>query len=150
MTQSTSIQPTSKVGTASTAPPTFPKTRKVEQCHQCPFFKNYNEANGRGWCELNNHMSRTFFKPVTDCKFKIAALHLPEDYFSVSVHIISHLLVPQDGYPMPDDERVVEVKVPEITLEQIENALSKVIDVESYQIFSFWQTQIEDPHFSEF
>ena len=73
-------------------------------------------------------------------------LNLPEDYFNVSVHIISKLIIEQDDCPVPHDERVVEVKVPEISLDKVVDALSRIINIHDYQIFSFWQTEIEDPH----
>ena len=77
-------------------------------------------------------------------------LNLPEDYFNVSVHIISKLTVQQDYYPVPHDERVVEVKVPEISFDKVVDALSTVINIHDYQIFSLWQTEIEDPHVYKF
>jgi hypothetical protein len=76
--------------------------------------------------------------------------NLPEDYFNVSVHIISKLIIEKDYYPVPHDERVVEVKVPEISLDKVVDALSRVINIHDYQIFSLWQTEIEDPHVYKF
>jgi hypothetical protein len=154
MAQSGSIQPTAQVTPTSTATLIVSKTKKVERCQQCPYFTNYDELSGNGWCNLNAHTSKTYFQPSIDCQFKIASLNLPSDYFNVSVHIISKLIVEQDGYPVPDDERVVEVKVPEINLNKVVEALSRVININDYQIFSFWQTEIEDhdvnAHFYEF
>lgn len=148
MTQSTSIQPTSKVGTASTATLTVPKTRKVEKCQECPYFTNYNEQFGRGWCQKNNCMTKEHSLPTTDCH--VETLNVPDDYFSVSVHLTSKAVVEQDGYPVPEDNRVIEVKVSEVTVEEIKKPLSRIIDLEAYNIFSFWRTEIEDPHVYQF
>ena len=88
--------------------------------------------------------------PTTTLTAPQTTLNLPEDYFNVSVHIISKLIIEQDDCPVPHDERVVEVKVPEMSLDKVDDALSTVINIHDYQIFSLWQTEIEDPHVYKF
>jgi hypothetical protein len=36
-------------------------------CAQCPHFNDYQESNGRGWCELFNHQVRQHHKQTDDC-----------------------------------------------------------------------------------
>ena len=40
----------------------------VEQtCSTCPYFQNFNESNGRGWCQLFDHQAREYHQQTNDC-----------------------------------------------------------------------------------
>ena len=51
MTQATSTKPVSESKT----------------CANCPFFQDFNESNGRGWCELNDSYCRKHHEMTNDC-----------------------------------------------------------------------------------
>ena len=51
MTQTITLKPVSKTGT----------------CSQCPHFNDYNESNGRGWCNLFGQQARKHHQRSNDC-----------------------------------------------------------------------------------
>ena len=55
MTQSISIETSTSTSTS------------VETCSQCPHFNDYNESNGRGWCNLFGQQARKHHQRTNDC-----------------------------------------------------------------------------------
>jgi hypothetical protein len=46
---------------------TSAQEQQVNTCSQCPHFNNYQDANGRGWCNLFNQAARTHHQRTNDC-----------------------------------------------------------------------------------
>lgn len=40
---------------------------EVETCATCPYFDNFHESNGRGWCKLFDHQAREHHPITNDC-----------------------------------------------------------------------------------
>ena len=40
---------------------------EVKTCSTCPYFDNFHEPNGRGWCQLFDHFSREHHEVTNDC-----------------------------------------------------------------------------------
>ena len=40
---------------------------EVKTCSTCPYFDNFNESNGRGWCKLFDHQAREHHEITNDC-----------------------------------------------------------------------------------
>ena len=40
---------------------------KTQTCSQCSYFNDYNESNGRGWCELFGQQARKHHQRTNDC-----------------------------------------------------------------------------------
>jgi len=40
---------------------------EVKNCATCPYFDNFHEANGRGWCKLFDHQAREHHEITNDC-----------------------------------------------------------------------------------
>ena len=40
---------------------------KTETCSTCPYFNNYIETNGKGWCNLFDHQARKHHRITNDC-----------------------------------------------------------------------------------
>ena len=64
-------------------------------CSTCPHFNNYNEPNGRGWCNQFNHSARTYHIETDDCVNNSAcALDKSNEVVELD----------RDGYPMGEAE----------------------------------------------
>lgn len=46
---------------------TVVKPSELKTCSTCPHFRNYQESNGRGWCEMFNHQARQHHEQTNDC-----------------------------------------------------------------------------------
>ena len=40
---------------------------EVKTCSTCPYFDNFHESNGRGWCKLFDHQAREHHEITNDC-----------------------------------------------------------------------------------
>ena len=40
---------------------------EVKNCATCPYFDNFHESNGRGWCKLFDHFCRGHHEITNDC-----------------------------------------------------------------------------------
>ncbi len=47
-------------------------------CATCPYFQEFGEPNGRGWCQLFDHTARQQHKQTGDCKQEIEAVELAQ------------------------------------------------------------------------
>ncbi len=43
-------------------------------CATCPYFQDFGEPNGRGWCQMFDHTARQHHKQTGDCKQEIEAV----------------------------------------------------------------------------
>ena len=72
-------------------------TRYTEKtCSSCPRFQNYNEPNGRGWCNQFDHQTRTHHIKTDDCVLN-GALDRSNEVFLTEV-----IELDRDGYPMEE------------------------------------------------
>ena len=69
----------------------FPST-----CSTCPYFNNYNELNGRGWCHQFNHQARTCHQETNDC---VVSIQREEAFPTTEV-----IELDRDGYPIEEVE----------------------------------------------
>ena len=64
-------------------------------CSTCPYFNNYNELNGRGWCHQFNQPARTYHIETNDC---VVSTRRVEDLTTKVIEL------DRDGYPMEEAE----------------------------------------------
>lgn len=50
----------------------------TQTCNTCPYFENYHERNGRGWCHLFNHQAREHHALINDCRQNAEQLETQE------------------------------------------------------------------------
>ncbi|MGB5634935.1 MAG: hypothetical protein WBM44_15185 [Waterburya sp.] len=43
------------------------KPVEAKTCSTCPYFNNFQEPNGRGWCKLFDHQARKHHQQTLDC-----------------------------------------------------------------------------------
>lgn len=55
--------------TTITIEPTAPKT-----CSNCPYFQNFGEASGRGWCSIFDQVARSHHQRTNTCDQEIETL----------------------------------------------------------------------------
>lgn len=65
------------------------KTVEVETCAACPYFDNFHESNGRGWCKLFDHQAREHHEITNDCivSSDLAVFHELEDNLDIFSNI---------------------------------------------------------------
>ena len=56
------------------------KTAAIERptCASCPYFQNFGESKGRGWCYSFDQMARSYHERTGACEQKIEALENEE------------------------------------------------------------------------
>jgi hypothetical protein len=61
------------------------KTVEVETCATCPYFDNFHESNGRGWCKLFDHQAKEHHLITNDCIISsdLAVFHQLEDNLDI-------------------------------------------------------------------
>jgi hypothetical protein len=54
-------------------------------CSQCTYFQNYQENNGRGWCNLFEQSARTYHQRTNDCDLHADSdpIDVPHSRFAV-------------------------------------------------------------------
>ena len=78
------------------------KAVEVETCATCPYFENFHESNGRGWCKLFDHQAREHHEITNDC--------IVSSDLAVSVELEDHL----DIFPDLDLEELEAFPTEEI------------------------------------
>ena len=58
-------------------------TKTLEQpiqanCAKCPYFQDFDEPNGRGWCQLFDKVARRHHKRTGDCEQEIKAVEVAQ------------------------------------------------------------------------
>ena len=83
---------------------TATKPAENQTCTTCPNFNDFQEPNGRGWCELINRQARTFHIKTHDCVLNTS----PEftEAFPTEAFPTEVIELDRDGYPM--GEQTVE------------------------------------------
>ena len=75
----------------------YGEQQSIPTCLTCPYFNNYHEDNGRGWCNCFNHQARTHHQMTNDCLLN-GSLDTPED--ATPTEIIE---LDSNGYPIEAD-----------------------------------------------
>ena len=80
-------------------------------CSNCPYFNNYYDPRGCGWCDLFDQQARTYHIQTNDCvnSSDIPISHELEDNLALFPDIdldpfpTEVIELDRDGYPMSDD-----------------------------------------------
>ena len=51
---------------------------QASTCANCPYFQNFGEVSGRGWCDLFDQMARTHHQSTNTCQQEIETLQQKE------------------------------------------------------------------------
>ncbi|PSF28942.1 hypothetical protein C7H19_24515 [Aphanothece hegewaldii CCALA 016] len=95
-------------------------------CAVCPFFKDYNEPRGRGWCQVFNHYAFRHHLCTDTCRSAIQPL-LEEQPVTVRVELVSKELDPDEDTPVHLHSLVVEVAVSKPDRQKVKTAIRKRI-----------------------
>jgi hypothetical protein len=120
-----------------------PTTEQHSTCAECRYFSDFNDARGRGLCRVFDSVARRHHQRTSDCDSSIKTIEgetKPAFLFKV---LLTSTEIEDDGYgyPVPVDEKLVEVVVARPTRELVEAALANRNDLHGYQIVDFWQPQ---------
>ncbi|BAZ47295.1 hypothetical protein NIES4102_43410 (plasmid) [Chondrocystis sp. NIES-4102] len=65
------------------------KAVEVQTCATCPYFDNFHESNGRGWCKLFDHQAREHHEITNNCivSSDLAVSHELEDNLDIFLDI---------------------------------------------------------------
>ncbi|MGK7875670.1 MAG: hypothetical protein AB4426_20930 [Xenococcaceae cyanobacterium] len=80
---------------------THPSTQSPLTCQSCPFFDDYHDQRGRGWCRAFDNPARRHHPRTIDCELVIQ---------SHTVMVEVHTKAVEDdgyGYPVPVDSQVI-------------------------------------------
>lgn len=120
-----------------------PATEHHSTCESCPYFTDFNDKRGRGWCRVFDLFARKHHQKTETCISSINILEKEEKpAFEVWVKLYSQE-IEDDGYgqPVPVDEKLVEVFVSRPTRALVEAAIALRNDLHGYQIVNFWQPE---------
>ena len=68
--------------------------KPANTCSTCPNFKDFQEPNGRGWCQLFDQQARTHHIQSLDCVLNLNTSEFTEAFPSEVIEL------DRDGYPM--------------------------------------------------
>jgi hypothetical protein len=106
-------------------------------CQSCPFFEDYQDKQGSGWCQAFDKPARQHHPISSDCdlvsqnRLKTVRVEL----YTRAVEDDGH------GYPVPVDSQVIEVTVDQFMRERVEAALHPLLDLSRWVITHFWQPE---------
>ncbi|ACK70838.1 hypothetical protein PCC7424_2417 [Gloeothece citriformis PCC 7424] len=113
--------------------------KPTSTCKSCPFFEDYQDERGRGWCHAFNQPARRHHPKTHTCE--LVSVEPPK---TVKVQLLSKAVEEDDcGYPVPVDSQIIELRVNQITRNAIEVALQSLIDLSEWAIADFWQPELE-------
>ncbi|ACK72309.1 hypothetical protein PCC7424_3935 [Gloeothece citriformis PCC 7424] len=113
--------------------------KSTSTCESCPFFEDYQDEQGRGWCHAFNQPARRHHPKTHTCK--LVRVEPPK---TVKVQLLSKAVEEDDcGYLVPIDSQVIELRVNQMTRNAIETALQSLIDLSEWAIADFWQPELE-------
>lgn len=100
------------------------KPVEAQTCSTCPYFQNFHEPNGRGWCKLFEHQAREHHQQTNDCisSSDLEISHELED----NLDIFSN--VELDAFPT--EEIIVEADQPHSEYQV--GSIVKVIDSDEH------------------
>ncbi|WP_245602669.1 hypothetical protein [Gloeothece verrucosa] len=116
----------------------FSKPTSSSCCQSCPFFEDYQDEGGRGWCHAFNQSARRHHPKTHDCE--LISMEPPK---TVKVQLHSKAVEEDCGYAVPVDSVVIDLKVNEITRNAIETALQSLFDLSEWVVADFWQPELE-------
>lgn len=112
-------------------------------CAECPFFKDYQDARGRGWCECFELVTRKHHRSTPTCDLLIQKQQAKT--YTVSVQLITEEEEDNgEGYPVPVGDCVIKLDIPELNEETVERAIATRDDLKGYRMMSFWQPVDDD------
>ncbi|MEG3437789.1 hypothetical protein V0288_11730 [Pannus brasiliensis CCIBt3594] len=109
--------------------------RSTLSCASCPFFEDYDDERGRGWCREFNRPARRHHRGTRECE-------QVNDRSLVKVRVEVYTNEVEDdgnGHPVPIDSQLIDLKVPHLTLADVTAALSSAIDLSAWTIASYWE-----------
>ncbi|MGK7876668.1 MAG: hypothetical protein AB4426_26260 [Xenococcaceae cyanobacterium] len=114
---------------------THPNTQSQLTCQSCPFFDDYHDQKGRGWCRAFDKSARRHHLKTPECELVI------QDH---TVMVELHTKAIEDdgfGHPVPVDSRMLSVTVLELTQEAVEAALPDSFDSAEWTVGRFWKPE---------
>ena len=98
---------------------------EVQTCAACPYFDNFHESNGRGWCKLFNHQAGEHHEITNDCivSSDLAVSNELEDNLDIFTNINIEELE-----AFPTEEIIDEADLPHSEYEV--GSIVKVIDAD--------------------
>lgn len=121
-------------------PQTFSSTAT---CAVCPFFRDYDEPRGRGWCSAFDRLAYRHHRATDGCRLAIKPL-LDLQPFPVMVELASHELDPDQDYPVPLHGFITEITVTKPSRQSVEKAIAFLGYQQKYHIVRHWIPQTED------
>ncbi len=116
--------------------------RSSLSCASCPFFNDYDDERGRGWCREFDRPARRHHRGTRECE-----LINEKSLVKVRVEVFTNEVEDDgNGYPVSVDSKLIDLKVPRLTREDVEAALSSVIDLSAWTMASYWEP-VTEPEF---
>lgn len=112
-------------------------------CSDCPYFSNFNDPRDLGWCRVFNQSAKRHHQRTSDCDSSILTLE-KENQPATRVKVqLTTEAVEDDGYgyPVPIDDRIIDVVVTQPSKELVEAAIAQRKDLQGYRIDGFWQPE---------
>ncbi|PSF34933.1 hypothetical protein C7H19_18170 [Aphanothece hegewaldii CCALA 016] len=109
-------------------------------CAVCPFFKDYEEPRGRGWCNVFDHHVFRHHPCTNTCRSAIQSL-LDLEPVTVRVELASKELDPDEDTPVHLHSFVTKVTVSKPTKQDVENAIALLGHSSEYDIAYYWIPQ---------
>jgi hypothetical protein len=126
--------------------PVLPQTQTLSHtatCATCPFFQDYGEEGGWGWCSTFDRLAYRHHRATDGCRLAIKPL-LDSQPLTVMVELASKELDPDEDYPVPLHSFITEVTVTQPSLQAIEKAIASLGYSQQYNIVRHWIPQDED------
>ncbi|MBR8831744.1 MAG: hypothetical protein N5P05_002662 [Chroococcopsis gigantea SAG 12.99] len=109
----------------------------ADTCEFCPFFKDYDDSRGRGWCLGFDRYVRKHHRRSWSCE-------LLTENRTVMVQLYTRAVEEDDdGYPVPVDSHLVKLTVAQPTRENVEGKIRQLFDLSQWEIGSFWEPCLE-------
>ncbi|GFE71976.1 hypothetical protein [Chroococcus sp. FPU101] len=109
-------------------------------CAVCPFFNDYNEPRGRGWCQVFDHYAFRHHPCTNTCRSAIQPL-LDLQPITVRVELVSKELDPDEDTPVHLHSFVTEITVSKPSKESVQNAIASLGHSSEYDIAHYWIPQ---------
>ncbi len=115
-----------------------------ETCIDCPKFRNFYDERSRGWCSAFDKVTRTHHPLTLTCNATIAIQSKVQSRQTVMVELITHELDINEQHPMPKDSQTIEIGVPEVSRQAVEQVISAQKEFSGYYVARFWEPYEED------
>ena len=114
---------------------THPSRQSPLTCQSCPFFDDYHDEKGRGWCRAFDQPARQHHLKTPDCELVI---------YDHTVMVELHSKAVEDdgfGHPVPLHSQALSVTALQLTREAVEDALADPFDLSEWTVGSFWKPE---------